>query len=101
MELGAEYQADWNSRCTHLICAFTNTPKFRQVKGKGKIVNKKWIEECYRQQKRLSWRKYALDSSDRNIPDSEDEVWDVRLKPKSESETTSKYILVICLWLNI
>ena len=32
LELGARYEGDWSSRCTHLVCAFTNTPKFNQVR---------------------------------------------------------------------
>lgn len=41
LAMGAEYQADWNSRCTLLICAFPNTPKFRQVEADcGTIVAK-------------------------------------------------------------
>ena len=36
LEMGAKYKADWDPSCTHLVCAFTNTPKFNQVKGKGK-----------------------------------------------------------------
>ena len=31
LELGARYEGEWSSRCTHLVCAFTNTPKFHQV----------------------------------------------------------------------
>lgn len=39
--MGAEYQADWNSNCTLLVCAFPNTPKFRQVEADcGTIVSK-------------------------------------------------------------
>ncbi|KAK9141848.1 hypothetical protein Syun_011248 [Stephania yunnanensis] len=41
MEMGAEYQTDWNPECTLLICAFNNTPKFRQVVADcGTIVSK-------------------------------------------------------------
>lgn len=55
-------------------CAFANTPKFNQVKGKGKIVTRKWIEDCHLQRKRLPWRKYALDKADKGKPESEDEI---------------------------
>uniref|UniRef100_A0A7N0RGY3 BRCT domain-containing protein n=2 Tax=Kalanchoe fedtschenkoi TaxID=63787 RepID=A0A7N0RGY3_KALFE len=52
LAMGAEYQADWNSGCTLLICAFPNTPKFRQVEAEcGTIVAKEWISECYQQKK--------------------------------------------------
>jgi hypothetical protein len=30
-EMGAKYKGDWDWSCTHLICAFPNTPKFNQV----------------------------------------------------------------------
>ena len=41
LEMGAEYQPDWNSDCTLLVCAFSNTPKFRQVEADcGTIVSK-------------------------------------------------------------
>lgn len=41
LEMGAKYQPDWNSESTLLICAFPNTPKFRQVEAdNGTIVSK-------------------------------------------------------------
>lgn len=41
LEMGAEYQPDWSSDCTLLVCAFPNTPKFRQVEADcGTIVSK-------------------------------------------------------------
>lgn len=41
LEMGAQYKPDWNSDCTLLICAFPNTPKFRQVESDcGTIVSK-------------------------------------------------------------
>lgn len=70
-------------------CAYGNTPKFHQVKGKGKIVSKKWIEECFTQQKKLSWRRYALESNEKNQPESEDEIYCEWLKPKSSSSSSS------------
>ena len=30
-DMGAKYRGDWDGSCTHLVCAFTNTPKFNQV----------------------------------------------------------------------
>ncbi|KAK1311797.1 hypothetical protein QJS10_CPA07g00529 [Acorus calamus] len=52
LEMGAEYRADWTSDCTLLICAFSNTPKFRQVEADcGTIVSKDWISECYNQKR--------------------------------------------------
>ena len=76
LDLGAKYHGDWNSSCTHLVCAFTNTPKFNQVRGKGKIVKKDWLEECHRQRKRLPWRRFCLDKKDKDEDESEGEVWE-------------------------
>ncbi|KAI9559746.1 D repair protein XRCC1 [Daphnia sinensis] len=71
--LGATYKPEWNASCTHLVCAFYNTPKFLEVKGKGKIVKKNWVEDCYAKRKRLPWRRYCLDKNDRG-EESEDEI---------------------------
>ena len=41
LDMGAEYRADWTSDYTLLVCAFVNTPKFRQVQAdNGTIVSK-------------------------------------------------------------
>jgi hypothetical protein len=41
LEMGAEYRPDWTSDCTLLVCAYSNTPKFRQVEADcGTIVKK-------------------------------------------------------------
>ncbi|KAG4924303.1 hypothetical protein JHK82_050176 [Glycine max] len=48
MEMGAEYKLDWNSNCTLLVCAFPNTPKFRQVEADcGTIVSKVFLFPCF------------------------------------------------------
>ncbi|KAL2926916.1 DNA-repair protein XRCC1 [Bienertia sinuspersici] len=61
LEMGAEYQPDWNSNCTLLICAFPNTPKFRQVEADGgTIVSKDWITECYTQKKLVDIETYLM-----------------------------------------
>ncbi|XP_028756152.1 DNA-repair protein XRCC1 [Neltuma alba] len=61
LEMGAEYQPDWNSDCTLLVCAFPNTPKFRQVEADcGTIVSKDWILECYAQRKLLDIESYLM-----------------------------------------
>ncbi|KAL3528806.1 hypothetical protein ACH5RR_008128 [Cinchona calisaya] len=61
LEMGAEYQPDWNSNCTLLICAFSNTPKFRQVEAdSGTIVSKEWISECYEQKKLVDIELHLL-----------------------------------------
>ncbi|KAK7335955.1 hypothetical protein VNO80_28113 [Phaseolus coccineus] len=61
MEMGAQYQPDWNSECTLLVCAFQNTPKFRQVEADcGTIVSKDWIIDCYTQRKLIEIDNYLL-----------------------------------------
>ncbi|KAK4375424.1 hypothetical protein RND71_006101 [Anisodus tanguticus] len=63
LEMGAMYQPDWNSECTLLICAFPNTPKFRQVEAdSGTIVSKEWITECYKQQKLVEIETYLMNA---------------------------------------
>uniref|UniRef100_A0A0A9XHU0 DNA repair protein XRCC1 n=2 Tax=Lygus hesperus TaxID=30085 RepID=A0A0A9XHU0_LYGHE len=74
LAMGAKYKADWDSTCTHLVCAFRNTPKFNQVRGSGKIVKKDWIEKCYEARKRFPWRRFALDPSDQTQPESDEEI---------------------------
>ncbi|CAF1430537.1 unnamed protein product [Rotaria sordida] len=66
--MGAIYNDDWDETCTHLICAFPNTPKFTQVKQtrKGFIVNKQWILDCYKQNQLLSEKNYELKGSNNN-----------------------------------
>ncbi|PSN33076.1 hypothetical protein C0J52_21490 [Blattella germanica] len=74
LEMGARYKPDWDNTCTHLVCAFPNTPKFQQVWGKGYIVRKEWIENSHSKRKRLPWRRYALDTRDLCKAESEDEI---------------------------
>lgn len=73
LAMGAKYRPDWGPGCTHLVCAFPNTPKFNQVKGHGKIVRKEWIEDCHSKRKRLPWRRYAMDKKDQVGPESDTE----------------------------
>ncbi|XP_050286313.1 DNA-repair protein XRCC1 isoform X2 [Quercus robur] len=61
LEMGAEYQPDWNPDCTLLVCAFPNTPKFRQVEADcGTIVSKEWISDCYAQKKLVDIESFLM-----------------------------------------
>ncbi|XP_064119934.1 LOW QUALITY PROTEIN: DNA repair protein XRCC1-like [Macrobrachium nipponense] len=91
LEMGARYKPDWEPSCTHLICAFANTPKYQQVKGKGKIVTAKWISDCHKNKIRYPWRRYALPKQD-NARESEEEIWAEELLPKEEKAKTSKTV---------
>ncbi|CAH3032814.1 unnamed protein product [Porites evermanni] len=73
LQMGAQFKQDWGRGCTHLICAFANTPKFNQVKGKGKIVTKKWITDCFKKNRRLPTRDYHLPGDSSSSDESCDE----------------------------
>ena len=95
IEMGAKYRGDWDNTCTHLVCAFVNTPKFNQVKGKGKIVKKDWIEQSYEDHKIYPWRRFCLDKNDRGTEsdeeifedNSENRAYNSNLNAPSESST--------------
>ncbi|GLH09536.1 uncharacterized protein GBIM_14618 [Gryllus bimaculatus] len=87
LEMGAKYKQDWDSTCTHLICAFKNTPKFKQVQGHGHIVTKDWIDQCHSKRKRFPWRRFALDINDTRQPESDDEI--VEEIPQASTSSSS------------
>ncbi|RZR93132.1 hypothetical protein BHM03_00021551 [Ensete ventricosum] len=75
LEMGAEYQPDWTSDCTILVCAFPSTPKFRQVKSDGGTIVSKvivhfhlynlvpwqdWISECHSQKRLVDIVPYLM-----------------------------------------
>ncbi|KAG5321921.1 XRCC1 protein, partial [Pseudoatta argentina] len=77
LNMGAKYIPDpntTNKKCTHLICAFKNTPKYQQFKNHTKIVSHTFIEECFDKKKRFPWRRYALDQKEKSQPESEEEI---------------------------
>ncbi|KAK6990048.1 DNA repair protein XRCC1-like isoform X1 [Biomphalaria glabrata] len=92
LEMGAKYRPDWGKGCTHLVCAFPNTPKYQQVAGKGKIVTKAWIKDCYNQKKLLPWRGYRLGKAP-SPPTSSDEEDEPPVAVHKPSTTTSKETL--------
>ncbi|XP_012274695.1 DNA repair protein XRCC1 [Orussus abietinus] len=77
LKMGAKYIANpdtRNNKCTHLICAFKNTPKSQQLKGFAKMVTHKFIEDCFDKKKRFPWRRYALNKEDQTGRESEEEI---------------------------
>lgn len=58
LSMGARYIPDpntTNKKCTHLICAFKNTPKYQQFKDHTKIISHTFIEECFDKKKRYTY----------------------------------------------
>ncbi|KAK0163261.1 hypothetical protein PV327_006962 [Microctonus hyperodae] len=77
LKMGAKYINNpdtTNNKCTFLICAFKNTPKIQQLKGHTKIVSHILIEECFDHKKRYPWRRYAMISKEKKLPESEEEI---------------------------
>ncbi|TPX38567.1 hypothetical protein SeMB42_g06657 [Synchytrium endobioticum] len=64
LEMGAKFEPNWRSFCTHLICAYTDTPKYKQAKesGFGIIVSPNWIVDSHKAGKRLPESAYDLDN---------------------------------------
>ncbi|EKX54001.1 XRCC1 in base excision repair [Guillardia theta CCMP2712] len=61
LSLGARYAPQWLSGCTHLICAFPNTPKYREAKKDGGVVvEASWLNDCAREQRKLPTSKYEM-----------------------------------------
>ncbi|XP_011505523.1 PREDICTED: DNA repair protein XRCC1 [Ceratosolen solmsi marchali] len=90
LKMGAKYIVDpnlTNNKCTHLICRFKKTPKSEYLKGHCKIVDHKFIEDCFNKRKRIPWRRYALDSDEQNQPESEEEI----MESSSPSSTSNVY----------
>ncbi|XP_054718123.1 DNA repair protein XRCC1-like [Uloborus diversus] len=86
LEMGARYKADWDKTCTHLICAFINTPKYIQVnKESGRIVSQDWIHDSYKNKTRMPWMRYMLGKSNDSSDESDDYKPD---DSESESEVS-------------
>ncbi|XP_032518030.2 DNA repair protein XRCC1 isoform X2 [Danaus plexippus] len=58
LRMGAHYTPDVTADCTHLICAFPNTPKLRLVRGSVAVVKAEWVEDCLRSGTRLKETTY-------------------------------------------
>ncbi|XP_052742250.1 DNA repair protein XRCC1 isoform X2 [Bicyclus anynana] len=86
LQLGARYLRDWGPACTHLVCAFPNTPKLRALRAAGGCavaVTGEWLEQCVRRRRRLPWRWFAVEPqqrqpapplSDASEGDTDDEI---------------------------
>jgi len=88
LAMGATYRGDWDSTCTHLVCAFINTPKYNQVKNQSrgaKIVKATWIEDSFGARMRHPWRRHCLDPALASKPESEDEIWDEASLPSTSA----------------
>ncbi|XP_066575573.1 DNA repair protein XRCC1 isoform X2 [Amia ocellicauda] len=74
LAMGAKYRPDWTPDCTHLICAFSNTPKYSQVKVQGgTIVRKEWILDCHKRKQKISFKRYLMDGAESSSEASEEE----------------------------
>lgn len=66
LKMGAKYIADPNTtdnKCSHLICAFKNTPKSNLLKGHTKIVSHTFIEHSHDNKTRSVIENSVLRSS--------------------------------------
>jgi len=89
MEMGAKYKSDWGKGCTHLICAFANTPKYKQVAGKGKIVTKGWVVDSYKRKQLQPWKKYRLGDAESPDESSEEEEEVIQRRKKTDTSKRS------------
>lgn len=88
VKMGAVYRGNWADGCTHLVCAFANTPKYSQVKELGgAIVRKDWILDCDRTGKLLPYKRYLLDGPE-SSSDDDDEKGGVSPPSKSPPSTS-------------
>ncbi|OAD55003.1 DNA repair protein XRCC1 [Eufriesea mexicana] len=86
LQMGAKYIANpntTNKKCTHLICAFKNTPKYQQLKNHSKIVSHSFVEDCFNKKTRFPWRRYALDTKASTEPESEEEILSSSSPPRT------------------
>ncbi|XP_046967928.1 DNA repair protein XRCC1 isoform X2 [Vanessa cardui] len=70
LRLGARYLPGWRG-CSHLVCAFPNTPKLREARAGGggaAAVAAEWLRACAARRRRLPWRWFALDPRERLAP---------------------------------
>jgi hypothetical protein len=69
--MGAKYRPDWCPEATHLICALSNTDKYKDAKdSKAFIVTKDWIYDCSRKKKKLKENTYEYGKPKKDVVDS-------------------------------
>ncbi|XP_024270216.1 DNA repair protein XRCC1 [Oncorhynchus tshawytscha] len=74
LAMGAKYHSDWTPDATHLICAFSNTPKYSQVKSAGGvIVRKEWVLDCHKRKQKISFKQYLMGGAESSSEGSDDE----------------------------
>ncbi|KAI7806137.1 DNA repair protein XRCC1 isoform X1 [Triplophysa rosa] len=95
LAMGARYRPDWTSDSTHLICAFSNTPKYSQVKSAGGIiVRKEWVLDCHKRKDKIAHKRYLMDgaesSSESDAEEEESEAETERAKTPEKRHVTSQ-----------
>lgn len=64
--LGATFMNDWDAKCTHLVCAVPNTPKYNQVvqaqvrPHRVYIVNAQFIDAAQKAGKKISESNFSV-----------------------------------------
>ncbi|XP_076814683.1 DNA repair protein XRCC1-like isoform X2 [Clavelina lepadiformis] len=93
LSMGATYKGDWDPTCTHLVCAFRNTPKYQQVRltGNGHIVNADWFKECAKAKRRLPLTSYNMNSDDNSDSEENDPDLEQPVKRKDEDDSYNPY----------
>ncbi|GAU87896.1 hypothetical protein RvY_00684 [Ramazzottius varieornatus] len=87
IEMGAKYRPNWTDDCTHLICAFANTPKYNEVRAAGgRILKKEWVLDCCKNKKMMPWRNYMLKPVKESQDDENDELEDAKFDEDEEWE---------------
>ncbi|XP_022699383.1 DNA repair protein XRCC1-like isoform X4 [Varroa jacobsoni] len=89
LSMGAKYMPDWSDECTHLICAFANTPKWAQVAAiGGKIVTRDWIDACKQAGAQIAWRNFKCGKYRDKVLDVVDTPADDDSEADKEEEAT-------------
>uniref|UniRef100_A0A8C4QIK6 DNA repair protein XRCC1 n=1 Tax=Eptatretus burgeri TaxID=7764 RepID=A0A8C4QIK6_EPTBU len=75
VSMGAKYMPDWGPNCTHLICAFANTPKYQHVKSQGGcIVRKDWVIACHKTKQKLPSKRYLFVGVESSSEDDDESI---------------------------